>query len=101
MPARCPPGRACDERLSRPDRLRSRPLLGKAVQAMTYETIDFKADGGIARITLNRPDKLNSFNVAMHHELREVLRDHLGGIRVVILTGAGRAFCAGQDLNER
>ena len=67
---------------------------------MTYETIDFKADGGIARITLNRPDKLNSFNVAMHHELRELL-DTLTDTRVVILTGAGRAFCAGQDLNER
>jgi len=67
---------------------------------MTYETIDFKADGGIARITLNRPDKLNSFNLAMHHELREVL-DTLIDTRVVILTGAGRAFCAGQDLNER
>ncbi|MBA3510473.1 2-(1,2-epoxy-1,2-dihydrophenyl)acetyl-CoA isomerase PaaG [Sphingomonas sp.] len=68
---------------------------------MTYETIDFKTDGGIARITLNRPDKLNSFNVAMHQELREVLRDHLDDVRVVVLTGAGRAFCAGQDLNER
>ncbi len=68
---------------------------------MTYETIDFKVEGGIARITLNRPDKLNSFNVAMHHELREVLRDYLDDVRVVILTGAGRAFCAGQDLNER
>lgn len=68
---------------------------------MTYETIDFKVDGGIARITLNRPDKLNSFNVAMHHELREVLRDHLDDVRVIILTGAGRGFCAGQDLNER
>jgi len=67
---------------------------------MTYETIDFKADGGIARITLNRPDKLNSFNVAMHMELRDVL-DSLGDVRVVILTGAGRGFCAGQDLNER
>ena len=67
---------------------------------MTYETIDFKADGGIARITLNRPDKLNSFNLTMHHELREVL-DTLVDTRVVILTGAGRAFCAGQDLNER
>ena len=66
-----------------------------------YETIQFDATGGIARITLNRPDKLNSFNVAMHHELREVLRDYLDDARVVILTGAGRAFSAGQDLNER
>ena len=67
---------------------------------MTYESIDFKTDGGIARITLNRPDKLNSFNVAMHHELRDAL-DSLGDARVVVLTGAGRGFCAGQDLNER
>ncbi len=68
---------------------------------MTYETIDFKTDGVIGRITLNRPDKLNSFNVAMHHELRELLRDRLDDVRVIVLTGAGRAFCAGQDLNER
>jgi 2-(1,2-epoxy-1,2-dihydrophenyl)acetyl-CoA isomerase len=67
---------------------------------VTYETILFDVSGGIARITLNRPDKLNSFNVAMHHELRDVL-DTLVDTRVVILTGAGRAFCAGQDLNER
>ena len=67
---------------------------------MTYESIDFKTDGGIARITLNRPDKLNSFNVAMHQELRDAL-DSLGDARVVVLTGAGRGFCAGQDLNER
>src|SRR5918993_1784374 len=67
---------------------------------MTFETIHFEIAGGIARITLNRPDKLNSFNVAMHNELRDVL-DTLADTRVVILTGAGRAFCAGQDLNER
>ena len=67
---------------------------------MTYETLDFKADDGVARITLNRPDKLNSFNVAMHMELRDAL-DSLGDARVVILTGAGRGFCAGQDLGER
>ncbi len=65
-----------------------------------FETIQFENTGGIARITLNRPDKLNSFNVAMHHELRGAL-DTLVDTRVVILTGAGRAFCAGQDLNER
>jgi 2-(1,2-epoxy-1,2-dihydrophenyl)acetyl-CoA isomerase len=65
-----------------------------------FETIQFEITGGIARITLNRPDKLNSYNLAMHHELRDAL-DALGDTRVVILTGAGRAFCAGQDLNER
>jgi 2-(1,2-epoxy-1,2-dihydrophenyl)acetyl-CoA isomerase len=67
---------------------------------MAYETIDFKADGPIARITLNRPDRLNSFTVQMHEELRDALA-HLGDARVVVLTGAGRGFCAGQDLNDR
>ena len=67
---------------------------------MTYETIDFKLDGPIARLTLNRPDVLNSFNVAMHGELRDALQS-LGEARVLVLTGAGRAFCAGQDLNDR
>jgi 2-(1,2-epoxy-1,2-dihydrophenyl)acetyl-CoA isomerase len=67
---------------------------------MAYETIDFKADGAVARITLNRPDRLNSFTRAMHEELRNALAN-LGDARVVVLTGAGRGFCAGQDLNDR
>ena len=67
---------------------------------MAYETIDFKADGAIARITLNRPDRLNSFTVQMHEELRDALAN-LHEARVVVLTGAGRGFCAGQDLNDR
>ena len=67
---------------------------------MAYETIDFKADGPIARITLNRPERLNSFTRAMHDELRDAL-GRLGGARVVVLAGAGRGFCAGQDLNDR
>jgi 2-(1,2-epoxy-1,2-dihydrophenyl)acetyl-CoA isomerase len=67
---------------------------------MAYETIDFKADGAVARITLNRPDRLNSFTVKMHEELRDAIRN-LGDARVVVLTGAGRGFCAGQDLNDR
>ena len=67
---------------------------------MAYDTIDFKADGPIARITLNRPDRLNSFTSQMHEELRDALAN-LGDARVVVLTGAGRGFCAGQDLNDR
>src|SRR4051794_9571598 len=67
---------------------------------MAYETIDFKADGAVARITLNRPNRLNSFTVQMHEELRDALGS-LGDARVVVLTGAGRGFCAGQDLNDR
>ena len=67
---------------------------------MTYESIALSSAGGIARITLNRPDRLNSFTRAMHSELRDAL-SNLGDSRVVILTGAGRGFCAGQDLNDR
>jgi len=64
------------------------------------ETILFERRDHVARITLNRPDRLNSFTRTMHAELRAVI-DALGDARVVILTGAGRGFCAGQDLNDR
>ncbi|HEY6662144.1 MAG TPA: 2-(1,2-epoxy-1,2-dihydrophenyl)acetyl-CoA isomerase PaaG [Sphingomicrobium sp.] len=66
---------------------------------MTYETIQFEP-GAIARITLNRPDRLNSFTVQMHEEMRDALAK-LGEARVLVLGGAGRGFCAGQDLNDR
>ena len=66
---------------------------------MSYETIQFEP-GPVARITLNRPDRLNSFTAKMHEELRDAL-GKLGDARVVVLTGAGRGFCAGQDLNDR
>jgi len=69
---------------------------------MTYESILFELSGGIARLTLNRPDKLNSFTAAMHGEVADVLaRVEAEGARVLVITGAGRGFCAGQDLNER
>ena len=67
---------------------------------MAYSTIILDNNGGVARITLNRPDRLNSFTAEMHRELADAL-DDLGDARVVILTGSGRAFCAGQDLNDR
>lgn len=69
---------------------------------MSYETILFEVESGIARLTLNRPDKLNSFNTQMHGEVREALSAIAGsGARVLVLTGAGRGFCAGQDLGDR
>ena len=69
---------------------------------MSYETIMFEVDRGIARLTLNRPEKLNSFNAAMHEEVRHALRQLTGcAARVLVLTGAGRGFCAGQDLGDR
>lgn len=69
---------------------------------MTYQSILFDLSGGIARLTLNRPDKLNSFTAAMHGEVADALtRVENDGARVLILTGMGRGFCAGQDLSER
>jgi 2-(1,2-epoxy-1,2-dihydrophenyl)acetyl-CoA isomerase len=65
-----------------------------------YQNIIVEHDGPIARITLNRPDRLNSFTAAMHEELKEAL-DEVAEARVIVLTGAGRGFCAGQDLNDR
>jgi 2-(1,2-epoxy-1,2-dihydrophenyl)acetyl-CoA isomerase len=65
-----------------------------------YQSIILERDGPIARITLNRPDRLNSFTAAMHEELKNAL-DEIDDCRVLILTGAGRGFCAGQDLNDR
>ena len=67
---------------------------------MAFETILFTNQGGIARLTLNRPDRLNSFTVRMHEEVADALSS-LEGARVLVLTGAGRGFCAGQDLNDR
>lgn len=69
---------------------------------MSDQNILFELREGIARITLNRPDKLNGFNAAMHGELREAQeRTRDEGARVLLLTGAGRGFCTGQDLSER
>ncbi len=67
---------------------------------MQYETIRFDISGGIARLTLDRPDRLNSFTVQMHEEVADAL-GRLEGARTLVLTGAGRVFCAGQDLNDR
>jgi 2-(1,2-epoxy-1,2-dihydrophenyl)acetyl-CoA isomerase len=69
---------------------------------MSYESILFEARSGVATITLNRPDVLNSFTMPMAAELQQALRvcAEDDGIRAVLLTGAGRAFCAGQDLSE-
>ena len=69
---------------------------------MTYTSILYSCADGIARLTLHRPDKLNAFTAQMHGEVRDALA-RLGpeGARVLVLTGSGRAFCAGQDLSDR
>ncbi len=69
---------------------------------MSYQHILFDTKDGIARLTLNRPEKLNSLTAAMHVEIRDAL-NHVkrgSGVRVLLLTGAGRGFCAGQDLAD-
>ena len=70
---------------------------------MTFENILFSFSDGVASITLNRPDKLNSFTSAMHEEVKEAMEyvRTKDGARVLLLTGAGRGFCAGQDLGDR
>ncbi len=70
---------------------------------MDYQHILFSVADGIARLTLNRPARLNSFIVAMHEEVRDALTQVAADrtVRVLVLTGAGRAFCAGQDLADR
>jgi 2-(1,2-epoxy-1,2-dihydrophenyl)acetyl-CoA isomerase len=70
---------------------------------MNYESILFDIDNGVATLTLNRPEKLNSFTQAMHVEVRHALAivKTDPSLRALLLTGAGRAFCAGQDLGER
>lgn len=69
---------------------------------MNYETIQFSINAAVARLTLNRPERLNSFTKQMHVELRmAIARCVPEGARVLVITGAGNGFCAGQDLNDR
>ena len=70
---------------------------------MAFETIEFGIEGGIARLALNRPESLNSFNVTMHEEVRQALDtvEAQQDLRCLLVTGRGRGFCAGQDLSDR
>ena len=70
---------------------------------MSFEHIVFSIEEGVAKLTLNRPKSLNSFNEAMHLEVRSALDEveNDDNCRVLLITGAGRGFCAGQDLSDR
>jgi len=70
---------------------------------MSEPSIRLEIADGCAVVTLNRPDRLNSFNPEMHQRLRDALDEieRQDDLRAVLLTGAGRAFCSGQDLAER
>lgn len=68
---------------------------------MTYQTLDCQIDNGILTLTLNRTDQLNAFTVAMANELIDVFEqaNHNDDIGAIVVTGAGKAFCAGMDLS--
>jgi 2-(1,2-epoxy-1,2-dihydrophenyl)acetyl-CoA isomerase len=68
-----------------------------------FETVRLATADGVATLTLNRPERLNSFTAAMHGEVRAALERLRAdrSVRCLVLTGAGRGFCAGQDLNDR
>lgn len=67
---------------------------------MQYDTLTTDATDGIGLITLNRPEVMNALNKQMRAELTHALKDIAARARVVVLTGAGRAFCSGQDLGD-
>ena len=68
-----------------------------------YKTIELSVKDSAAVLTLNRPDRLNSFTVEMHKEMQAALTEIEtdSSIRALLLTGSGKGFCAGQDLNDR
>jgi enoyl-CoA hydratase/carnithine racemase len=77
-------------------------VLTRQEDSMAYETIIYDVADNILTITLNRPDKLNAFNATMQRELIDAFdaADKDDNVRVIIITGAGRAFCAGADLSS-
>ena len=68
---------------------------------MIYEAIDFKLENDIAIVTLNRPSVMNALTTLMRAELLHAVRHGATTARVLVLTGAGAAFCSGQDLSDR
>jgi 2-(1,2-epoxy-1,2-dihydrophenyl)acetyl-CoA isomerase len=68
---------------------------------MSYETIQLEMHGAVSVLTLNRPDRLNALTVQVAHDFKAAVGEaHEHGARAIVLTGAGRAFCAGGDLRE-
>src|SRR5690348_6247000 len=98
-------GRACEDRHERVERSeRANVVSGRAQRArwgMT-DVLLVERSGGVATVTLNRPDSMNSLSLDLKEALVETTRDLAAddSVRAVVLTGAGRAFCVGQDLRE-
>ncbi|MEL7092753.1 MAG: enoyl-CoA hydratase-related protein [Pseudomonadota bacterium] len=68
---------------------------------MNYETITYDLTDGIATVTLNRPEKMNALSTQMRAEITHAVTEAGKDARVVVITGAGKAFCSGQDLGDR
>lgn len=67
---------------------------------MSYQTIETRLEQGVATITLNRPEVMNALSTRMRAELMAALEEAIRAARCIVLTGAGRAFCSGQDLQD-
>jgi 2-(1,2-epoxy-1,2-dihydrophenyl)acetyl-CoA isomerase len=75
--------------------------LPESIRLAAMADVESSREGAVLTITLNRPDVLNAFNAAMHEALGGALREaRSADVRAVVLTGAGRGFCVGQDLGE-
>ena len=68
---------------------------------MHYQTIRYQVEEGVALLTLDRPDVMNALNSQMRAEVLDAFRSIGEDVRVVVMTGAGRSFCSGQDLGDR
>ncbi|HEX6444367.1 MAG TPA: enoyl-CoA hydratase family protein [Streptosporangiales bacterium] len=78
------------------------PFRGSAPFTETWHHFDFAVDHGVATVTLNRPEKLNPLTFEAYADLRDLLHElpHRGDVRVLVVRGEGKAFCAGGDVRE-
>jgi enoyl-CoA hydratase/carnithine racemase len=78
------------------------PFRASAPFTESWEHFDFEVSGGVATVTLNRPDKLNALTFESYADLRDLVAElpHRGDVRVLVLAGEGRGFCSGGDVEE-
>jgi enoyl-CoA hydratase/carnithine racemase len=78
------------------------PFRGSAAFTENWQNFDFALDDGVATVTFSRPDKLNALTFDVYADLRDLLGElpHRGDARVLVLTGEGRGFCSGGDVEE-
>ena len=78
------------------------PFRGSAAFTESWQNFDFALDDGVATVTFSRPDKLNALTFDVYADLRDLLGElpHRGDARVLVLTGEGRGFCSGGDVEE-